>query len=271
MKPYLAALSAFLVAAAPAWPQDPPKKADPAPVQPAPEEENLEGVIADVKGVVDVKRPTDKDWVEAQRNMKLPKGSEVCTGAASSCTIVIGKGLILELKPVTMASLVALVKKHRLSQVDASLKFGSADIKLEKSEIRTDMQVATPAVTTSISGSHGIARAWAAGGERLISLRIFEGKWGRFVRSLGVEQEGNPGDALNDLGDFQFEMEALLLALQKKMNDGAGLDLPYGSEFSLPKGNWFEFGLPDYSPKAQGLGGPASQFLPPPPQPPTVP
>lgn len=238
-----------------AWPQDPSPTPSPTPTpspSPAPQEgTDFEAVIADLKGVVDVKRPEDAEWVAAAKNMKLGKGSEICTGASSTATLVVGQGLVIELKPVTMASLVALVKRARLTQVDANLKFGSADIKLEKTEVRRDMQVATPAVTTSISGSHGLCRAWASLGERALSLRIFEGKWGRVVRALGVEQTGGPGDALNDLGDLASDLEYELLALLRLMNDASKDDLPNYPEFSWNNGKWYEFGSPQTNPKSE--------------------
>ena len=263
----------LVLACGSAFAQDPPKqdppKQDPAakpPDQdpPKPQEEEYEATLAEFKGVVDVKRPEDKDWVEAVKNMRLPKGSEVCTGANSTAVIVAGKGLVIELKPVTMASLVTLIKKAKEQKVDTVLKFGSADIKLEKTEVVADFRIATPAVTTSISGSHGILRAWATRGARLISLRIFEGRWGRYMKAGGTAETGGPGDAMNDHGDLSTDLNYDYLNQFRGFGgEGGGThDFTYFSD------QWFEFGSEKFNPKQEGAG---SSILPEPPRPPVWP
>src|SRR5436190_2923013 len=75
-----------------------------------PKREELEATLVAFKGTVDVKRPEDKDWVAAQRNMKLKRGSEICTSVASTATLLLTGNLKVDVKPLTQAKIDALAK-----------------------------------------------------------------------------------------------------------------------------------------------------------------
>ena len=113
----------------------------------------LEAIIVDVTGTVDVKRPSDKDWVAAEKNMKLGKGSEICTAEASTATLLFQPNLTITVKAITMTKLEALAKTEKGIKTDVRLKFGSVNVELKKGEIESSLKVATPNATTSVSGS----------------------------------------------------------------------------------------------------------------------
>src|SRR5882672_8111248 len=70
----------------------------------------MEATLVAFKGTVDVKRPEDKDWVAAERNMKLKKGSEICTSVASTATLLLTGNLKVDVKPLTQAKIDTLAK-----------------------------------------------------------------------------------------------------------------------------------------------------------------
>lgn len=193
---------ALLLQAAP--PQEPPKK------------EELEAVVVALKGTVDVKRPEDKDWVPAERNMKLKKGTSLCTSVASTAELLFSGNVKIAVKPLTEANLEELAKAGGALNADVKLKFGAIEVDIQKGDLRTDMKVRSPNSTTSVSGSTGIVRAPAAGGGALLSLRTFSGTWTHTPSKLGVEfgVEGAGGANLaGDLPqdrDYAFRTHAFL-------------------------------------------------------------
>jgi hypothetical protein len=186
----LNASSACLVLLLQAAPQEPPKK------------EELEAVVVALKGTVDVKRPEDKDWVPAERNMKLKKGSSICTSVASTASLLFTGNVKLTVKALTEASIEDLAKGGGAMNADVNLKFGAIEVDIQKGDLRTDMKVRSPNSTTSVSGSTGIVRAPASGGGALLSLRTFSGTWTHAPSKLGVEFAVEGAGGVNAAGDL---------------------------------------------------------------------
>jgi len=198
---------AFLVLAAAAlWaasPQEPPKR------------EELEATLVALKGTVDVKRPEDKDWIAAVRNMKLKKGSEICTSVASTATLLLTGNLKVDVKPLTQAKVEDLAKAGDAVNADLKLKFGAVEVDIQKGDLRSDMKVAAPNSTTSVSGSHGIVRAPATQGGCRITLRTTTGTWNHQASEVdrdlyGADVADNFGNQLRDfrlMGDSHDFMD----------------------------------------------------------------
>jgi len=182
--------------------QEPPK-ADAAKPQ------ELEATLVALKGTVDVKRPEDKDWVPAERNMKLKKGSEICTAVASSAKLLLTGNLTVDVKALTQAKIEDLAKAGAKVNADVKLKFGAVEVDIQKGDLRSDMKVTAPNSTTSVSGSHGIVKAPASGGGGHVTISTSSGTWSHFLPkfdlSQGIEGEGvgnDQGDLPNDLNYF---------------------------------------------------------------------
>jgi hypothetical protein len=182
-------LTAAMLAAAPE--QDPAKS------------QVLEATLVAFKGTVDVKRPEDKDWVAAERNMKLKKGSEICTSVASTATLLLTGNIKVDVKPLTQARVDELAKAGDAVNVDVKLKFGAVEVDIQKGDLRSDMKVSAPNSTTSVSGSHGIVRAPATQGGCRITLRTTTGTWNHDASQvdrdiLGADVADNFGNQLRD-------------------------------------------------------------------------
>ena len=175
--------------------QDPapdPKAAEPAEAEAEAEAEVvkvLEATIVAIKGTVDVKRPSDKEWVPAERNMKLPRGAEICTAMSSSATVLITGQIQVDIGPLTQTRIELLVEKKEGVEADLNLRFGTIEVDIQKGDLRADMTVATPHSTTSVSGSHGIIRAPASGPGHIITLRTFSGWRGRDAGVLHLTKQ----------------------------------------------------------------------------------
>lgn len=175
--------------------------------KPAAAPEDLEATLVALKGTVDVKRPEDKDWVAAERNMKLKRGSEICTSVASTATLLFTGKLKIDVRPLTQARVDELAKKGSEVNADLRLKFGAIEVDLEKGDLRTDMKVSAPNSTTSVSGSNGIVRAPATEGGCRITLRTTTGDWRHdasgVIRALtGADVADNYGNQLRDFRIF---------------------------------------------------------------------
>jgi hypothetical protein len=174
-----------------------------APPQEQPKREELEATLVAFKGTVDVKRPEDKDWIAAERNMKLKRGSEICTSVASSATVLLTGNIKVDVRPLTQAKVDDLAKAGDAVNADVKLKFGAVEVDIQKGDLRSDMKVSAPNSTTSVSGSHGIVRAPATEGGCRITLRTTTGTWRHDASEVGRDIFGadvadNYGNQLRD-------------------------------------------------------------------------
>jgi hypothetical protein len=165
--------------------------------------EDIEATLVDFKGTVDVKRPEDKDWVEAGRNMKLKKGSEICTSVASTASLLLTGNLKIDVRPLTQAKVEDLAKLGNNVDADLRLKFGSIEVDIQKGDLKSNMKVSAPNSTTSVSGSHGIVRAPATEGGCRITLRTTTGTWRHDASGVerglfGEDVADNHGNQLRD-------------------------------------------------------------------------
>ena len=166
--------------------------------------EDFEATLVEFKGTVDVKRPEDKDWVAAARNMKLKKGSEICTSVSSSAGLLFTGNVKIDVKPLTQAKVEELARLGNTLNVDLKLKFGSIEVDIQKGDLNSDMKVSAPNSTTSVSGSHGIVRAPATEGGCRVTLRTTTGTWRHDASEVerpifGEDVADNHGNQLRDL------------------------------------------------------------------------
>jgi FecR-like protein len=183
--------------------QEPPKA--PA-AQEGEKKQDLEATIVAFKGTVDVKRPEDKDWVPAERNMKLKKGSEVCTAVASSAKLLFTGSIQIDVKALTQAKIDDLAKTGAKVNADVKLKFGAVEVDIQKSDLKADMKVTAPNSTTSVSGSHGIVKAPASGGGARITLSTTSGSWKRHLDKLDLDKDFEGSGKGNENGDLPQDL-----------------------------------------------------------------
>jgi hypothetical protein len=205
---------------------------------------DLEATIVGLKGTVDVKRPEDKDWVPAERNMKLKKGSEVCTAVASTAKLLFTGNIQVDVKPLTQAKVEELAQAGGKVKADVNLKFGAVEVDIQKGDLKADMKVTAPNSTTSVSGSHGIVKAPAKGGGAMITLSTQTGTWSHKLEYLMTEKfifgEGKANDRGDSLRDLYYRFET-----DKFLNYfGKGEDELYQDFFGHKAGDFFPWDVP---------------------------
>lgn len=231
-----------------------------------PRREELEATLVAFKGTVDVKRPEDKDWVAAERNMKLKRGSEVCTSVASGATLLFTGNLRIDVRPLTQAKVEELAKLGTAVNADVRLKFGSIEVDIQKGDLRSDMKVSAPNSTTSVSGSNGIVRAPATEGGCRITLRTTTGTWTH--RASGVDRALDGADVADNYGNQLRDFRAFADSHDFIDFFGRDRDELYQGRFSAKAGDadpwdvpFFEFVM--YKPMGPRTRRPST--LPPPP------
>lgn len=239
-----------------------------APQEP-PKPQELEATLVALKGTVDIKRPDDKDWIPAERNMKLKRGSEICTSVASTATLLFTGNLKIEVKPLTQAKVDELVKLGDAVNADVRLKFGAIEVDIQKGDLRSDMKVSAPNSTTSVSGSHGIVRAPATEGGCRVTLRTTTGTWHHDASGVGRDLFG--ADVADNYGDQLRDLR--LIADSHDFLDfwGRNKDELYQSRFNHKAGDQDPWDVPFFDFVNQGpLRGRVKRasILPPPPGPP---
>jgi hypothetical protein len=227
--PYVLLLS--LLAAGTVLPQD--QKPPAAGEKP----QELEATLVAFKGTVDVKRPEDKDWVAAERNMKLKRGSEVCTAVASGATLLFTGNVKIEVKALTQAKVEDLAKAGAAIKADVNLKFGAIEVDIQKGDLKADMKVTAPNSTTSVSGSLGLVKAPAKGNPKWVTIKTKSGTWTHQPKNHppkdldGAQKGNNHGDSAKDLDADEESKQGLDFGGQPKGDLKGG---PFGGGGKKP-------------------------------------
>jgi len=233
--------------------------------------EELEATVVSFKGTVDVKRPEDKDWVAAERNMKLKKGSEICTAVASSAKLLLTGNVQVEVKALTQAKIDDLAKAGGKVNADVQLKFGTIEVDIQKGDLKADMKVTAPNSTTSVSGSRGLVRAPAAGGGAHITLRTWSGTWTHHLPGPDTDQTLLGAGVANDRGDTERDLR-YRFAIDQYLNFfGKDEDELFEGPFTKRAGDFNPWDVPLWEFGGIGPAGPKNRkagALPGPPSPP---
>ncbi|MHC4605547.1 MAG: FecR domain-containing protein [Planctomycetota bacterium] len=208
------------------------KKEEPKKEEPAAPKEEKEAVLVEFKGVVDVKRPADKDWVAAERNMKLPAGSEICTSYGASAKLLFPGEITVDVQPLTQATIDTLFQQKDKVSTGVRLKFGAAEVDIKKSDIKTDMKVATPNSTTSVSGSSATVWAWARREHNFMMIQVQRGRW-RTELEGGVVATVEDGGGLAPDGRTELDFFAQRL-YEEAINFGLPEHEFYDPESGMP-------------------------------------
>lgn len=234
--------------------------------------EEFEATITALKGTVDVKRPEDKDWVPAATDMKLKKGSEICTAVASTATLQFSGNIKVEVKPLTEAKVDELAKRGGAVNADVQLKFGTIEVDIQKGDLRADMKVVAPNSTTSVSGSHGLVRAPATpGAVPWVTLRTYSGTWSQSLPGRNLEIPLRGEGVVNNLGYTRVDLSYINTVDHFINFFGRNPSELYRDAFGLMTGDHHAGLLPlfefRHSPMAAAFAQPQALPLPPPPPP----
>jgi hypothetical protein len=121
--------------------------------QDKPAADKVEATILEIKGVVDVKRPADADFIEGLKDMKLAEDSEISTGLDSEVTLLFPPENKVVVKSLTQVKIDKLLIGQGTVETKLKLQTGTVKVEVNKGDMKTDLKVATPNTTASISGT----------------------------------------------------------------------------------------------------------------------
>lgn len=113
----------------------------------------IEALVKGIEGAVDVMRPDDKDWVPAEVGMKLAPASQISTGPDSTALLAVGDNVEVTVGPLTQGEVARFAVAGDTQQTKMKLDIGSMKVEVKKGTLKTDLKVATPNSTASVSGS----------------------------------------------------------------------------------------------------------------------
>jgi hypothetical protein len=124
-----------------------------------PQKVNCTVHIKEVNGIVDIKRPTDADWVIPEAGMSLAEGTQISTGYDSNIVLDLIPVPPCENKTVNIKSLSQVnvtrdpdIFANETIETKLKIDTGTINVDVKKGELKTDLKIATPNTTCTISG-----------------------------------------------------------------------------------------------------------------------
>ncbi|MBI4835495.1 MAG: FecR domain-containing protein [Planctomycetes bacterium] len=116
--------------------------------------EVLEVTVDAVEGEVEVKLPGEKEWIPAEKGMKLKEGTRVSTGFKSKIVLLFADNSTVVVKPLTQMNISRFEQKGATVETNLKIRVGSIRVKVtEDQPVKTDMKISTPNATASVRGT----------------------------------------------------------------------------------------------------------------------
>ncbi|MBI1337986.1 MAG: hypothetical protein GC164_13645 [Phycisphaera sp.] len=149
-------------APAPEAPAVAPDDADRAPVTdeqagqaPASDTEVLPVIVAEVKGMVQVRENPDQPWLDAKAEMRVTQGAEFRTGLRSSVLLVIPPDQTVTLDRLGTITVLQAIKDNGTQTIrtDLGMKYGRTHYQIKEAQELHDSTIRTASATLAIRGS----------------------------------------------------------------------------------------------------------------------
>lgn len=115
--------------------------------------QQLDIVVAGIKGVVQVRSAADQPWQRAKVAMKLGAGWDVRTGPRSAIEIKIGADQTLLLDRMTTIKMLEAIKAEGKIKTDVGMKYGRVKYDVKSVGEEVDSKIHAPSATLAIRGS----------------------------------------------------------------------------------------------------------------------
>ncbi len=188
-------------------PKQPPKKeaAKPAAAKdakkPAPkplgknEVRVLQAVIIKVEGVAQWRPSAKGKWQKAKVNDLLSPGAELRTGRKSSVTLRVGLNATFKVDRRSRVAIPEIVQKGGVLKTRVALRYGRADVKVDRVGLDNDFAVASPSATLAVRGTAwrmwwDVNKGFRAVGVPRNKLRAIEVEWMRGRQAFLSQQDG---------------------------------------------------------------------------------
>ncbi|MBI4577778.1 MAG: FecR domain-containing protein [Planctomycetes bacterium] len=216
-----------LLVSTPAWSQEapPPAAAPPAAAEPAaapghedsgagaagapeaPPAAEAKVVVKSLSGPADLLPRPDAEWTAAEVGMELSPGATLFTGSGCFALLQFADFSVVEVEPLTEMRMgeFLLAKADGEVRTRLQLRSGRVRVEIKESSYRSDMQIATPNATASVTGSGGLV---GCGGGFGTTCRNDYGSWGLNGRPVGEGQNSKCDNAGKTSEGFQQQKAA---------------------------------------------------------------
>ena len=116
-------------------------------------QENIQAVIRELAGTVEVKSANSEVWVAASRGQILPGDSSISTGFKSTALLALGNSLVT-LRPLTRISIIELSKNQSNDKIELKLETGRVRNEVQPpTGGQTEYVIRSPNSTSSVRGT----------------------------------------------------------------------------------------------------------------------
>ena len=155
----------------------------------------LQAVIIKVEGVVQWRPSTKGKWQKAKVNDLLAPGAEIRTGRKSSVTLRVGLNATFKVDRQSRVAIPEIVQKGGVLKTRVALRYGRADVKVDRVGLDNDFAVASPSATLAVRGTAwrmwwDVNKGFRAVGVPRNKLRAIEVEWMRGRQAFLSQQDG---------------------------------------------------------------------------------
>jgi hypothetical protein len=116
--------------------------------------EVLEVTVDAIEGEAEVKLPGEKEWIPAEKGMKLKEGTRVSTGFKSKMVLLFADNSTVVVKALTQMNISRFEQKGNTVETNLKIRVGSIRVKVADDQpVKTDMKISTPNATASVRGT----------------------------------------------------------------------------------------------------------------------
>lgn len=118
-----------------------------------PSSQQLEVVVADVRGIVRVRESADKPWQKAAIGMRVGPGAEFQTGPRSVCVCTIENDQTIVLDRLGVCTIEEAIKRGNEVKTDLLMKYGRTEYEIESAGAKHDSTIRSPSSTLAVRGT----------------------------------------------------------------------------------------------------------------------
>jgi len=159
----------------------------------------FEATVLSVEGSVEVKRPGEADWQDAQVDMKLPTDTTISTGVKSKVGLDFDGHAVVTIRRPSVVRLDRCLLTERAVETRLHVKVGSLRAGVIKEQLASDFKVSTPAVTLSVRGTEIADVTHSERGTAVLMGREGLLDMTKYFSPAGLTRHMGPGDRCDSL------------------------------------------------------------------------
>lgn len=113
----------------------------------------FKAIVMEVRGTAQVRAGKDKKWVALKVNDALDPGALVRTGRGARVALRVGPNASVLVERHSRVAIPEIVQDGQVLRTRVELRFGKADMRVDRVGLENDFQVKTPTATLAVRGT----------------------------------------------------------------------------------------------------------------------